>query len=250
MDEQRIPFHDPSQFPHLGDVASQWMTIRDELFAGLPKAYSAYDSQDLTSPGTTWQKISLFAWGLEVPQNTEAFPKTAELVRTVPRLMQATFYILGGHSHILPHTGVTGLVLRAHIGISCPPSDCALRVADEVQSHENGKLMVFDDTFEHEAWNRSDQSRYVLHFDFFYDHVPPEKQQAVTKAIRQTVCRANPRRIPAFLVAGIKVDKEVAKWFAENNLTFSDDYLTPTERSAFNDWVASSTAGMELAEWR
>ena len=250
MSEQRLPFHDPSQFPHLLHVASQWKTIRDELSAGLPKAYIAYDSQDITTPETTWQKISLFAWGLEVPQNMTAFPKTAELVRTVPRLMQATFYMLGGHSHILPHTGVTSLVLRAHIGISCPPSDCALRVDNQVESHEDGKLMVFDDMFEHEAWNRTDQDRYVLHFDFFYDHVPPEKQQALTKSIRQAVCRANPRRVPDFLTAGIKLDKEVAKWFAENNLTFSDDSLTSIERSAFNNWVESSTAGMELASFK
>jgi aspartyl/asparaginyl beta-hydroxylase (cupin superfamily) len=46
------------------------------------------------------------------------------------------------------------------------PPDCALRVGDETKSWMAGKCWVFDDTQEHEAWNRSDGIRTILMIDF------------------------------------------------------------------------------------
>jgi beta-hydroxylase len=39
-----------------------------------------------------------------------------------------------------------------------------MRVSDQVTSWEEGRLLVFDETHEHEVWNDTDQNRVVLLF--------------------------------------------------------------------------------------
>ncbi len=42
---------------------------------------------------------------------------------------------------------------------------CAIRVGSEIRHWEEGRVMIFDDVFEHEAWNRTDGTRAVLLID-------------------------------------------------------------------------------------
>eukprot|EP00028_Trichosphaerium_sp_Am-I-7-wt_P004465 CAMPEP_0168534258 /NCGR_PEP_ID=MMETSP0405-20121227/17756_1 /TAXON_ID=498012 /ORGANISM="Trichosphaerium sp, Strain Am-I-7 wt" /LENGTH=153 /DNA_ID=CAMNT_0008560857 /DNA_START=218 /DNA_END=679 /DNA_ORIENTATION=+ len=81
------------------------------------------------------------------------------------------FSVLAPKSHIKPHVGYyqySEKILRAHLGVVVPDG-CALKVNQEIQGWEEGKCMVFDDTFTHEAWNKSDKTRAVLMVDFMYD---------------------------------------------------------------------------------
>ena len=85
-----------------------------------------------------------------------------------PGMMTAGFSRLAATSHIKPHEGYAGYAghfLRAHLGLQVPP-DCEIRVGDEIRGWTPGGLMVFDDSTEHEAWNRSDATRVVLLLDF------------------------------------------------------------------------------------
>lgn len=59
--------------------------------------------------------------------------------------------------------------MRVHLGVVVPEG-CTLMVNGQEKRWEEGKVMVFDDTFRHEAWNPSfDQERIVLMFDINYD---------------------------------------------------------------------------------
>ncbi len=49
-----------------------------------------------------------------------------------------------------------------HLGMVIPQGDLALRVGGETRGWEEGKIVLFDDSFGHEAWNNSDQDRYIL----------------------------------------------------------------------------------------
>src|SRR3546814_3323729 len=84
---------------------------------------------------------------------------------TVPgRAPVAFFSALKPGTHIPPHNGATNTRLTVHMPLVIPP-DCALRVGDETRIWEPGKLLMFDDTIRHEAWNYSDRLREVM---FFY----------------------------------------------------------------------------------
>jgi beta-hydroxylase len=78
------------------------------------------------------------------------------------------FSILSPGKHIPPHGGPYKGVLRYHLGLIVPgvPGSCRIRVGNDVRPWAEGKSLVFDDTFEHEAWNDSDGTRVVLFVDF------------------------------------------------------------------------------------
>jgi aspartyl/asparaginyl beta-hydroxylase (cupin superfamily) len=47
------------------------------------------------------------------------------------------------------------------------PPNCSFRVGGETREWVPGRAWVFDDTIEHEAWNRSDAPRAILIFDIW-----------------------------------------------------------------------------------
>ncbi len=75
----------------------------------------------------------------------------------------AFFSALKPGTHIPPHNGATNTRLTVHLPLIIPP-DCALRVGEQTHVWEPGKLVLFDDTIRHEAWNNSSQLRVVLIF--------------------------------------------------------------------------------------
>ena len=47
------------------------------------------------------------------------------------------------------------------------PENCHLRVGNDVRDVVAGKVMIFDDSIEHEAWNDSAETRVVLLFEIW-----------------------------------------------------------------------------------
>jgi aspartyl/asparaginyl beta-hydroxylase (cupin superfamily) len=98
-------------------------------------------------------------------------PKTAALIESIPGMATAMFSCLQPRTHIKPHIGYqqySERILRCHLGIVVPKG-CFLKVNWEDRTWEEGKCLVFDDTFRHEAWNSDPEHvRIVLMIDFFY----------------------------------------------------------------------------------
>lgn len=95
---------------------------------------------------------------------------------------ECLFSILGAGSEIQRHTGVTNTRVVTHLPLIVPP-DCALRVAGETHQWEPGRCISFDDTFEHEAWNRSTETRVVLLFDTWNPHLDEAERDAVSQLV-------------------------------------------------------------------
>ena len=92
---------------------------------------------------------------------------------------EVLFSVLAPGTHIRPHCGTTNLRLTAHLGLVVPPSEssesvstgrCAIRVADRWHEWKPGKVLIFDDSYEHEVRNDSDQVRVVLLIRFWHPH--------------------------------------------------------------------------------
>jgi beta-hydroxylase len=231
-------FYEPSEFPFLWPLRADWKAIREEVAASLDRAVVFPDPQsNLLTPGSRWFKYELNAWGLPVRKNLALLPRTAALLEQVPRVMQAAVYILGPQSHITPHVGYCDRVLRSHLGLRCPPG-CALRVADEVRAEGDGVLLVFDDTNEHEAWNRHEsEERLVLHIDFVRPELPAG--DAWWKDLRLQIAREFPQMIPFCVDAGMDVDAEIREDFRAGRLPMPRREDSPAERwAAFEGWLA------------
>jgi aspartyl/asparaginyl beta-hydroxylase (cupin superfamily) len=52
-------------------------------------------------------------------------------------------------------------------------------VGDQVHHWEEGKCIVFDDTFEHEVWNRTDEERLVLLIDLWHPDLTQLERDAL-----------------------------------------------------------------------
>jgi len=159
-------FLNPGEHPFVAGLEANWRLVRQELdrlqgddFKHWPERF-LYEGR--------WDVFVLYAFGEKLENNCALCPETARLVAAIPGMTTAGFSMLVGGAHIKPHVGYTDEVLRCHLGLLVPPG-CSLRVGDEERAWEEGKCMVFDDTIEHEAWNRSDETRVVLLIDFKRD---------------------------------------------------------------------------------
>ncbi len=69
---------------------------------------------------------------------------------------------------IAPHYGATNLKLRLHFPLFIP-NEAYLQVAGDARPWEEGKMIVFDDSYEHEAANLSKtEERVILLMDIWH----------------------------------------------------------------------------------
>lgn len=99
----------------------------------------------------------------------ERFPKTIELLKGIKSINFAAFSRLSPNSSLAPHKHNNPYCLIFHMGLIIPLGNtCGLKVGEETHLWTKpGDAVIFDDTFEHSAWNNSDEERIVLYVDFF-----------------------------------------------------------------------------------
>ena len=131
-----------------------------------------------------WSAFHLWKEGEQFDEACARAPETAALVESLPmcriegKAPNVFFSILKAGSHIPPHTGVTNVRSVAHLPLIVPEK-CAFRVGGETRSWAKGRAFVFDDTIEHEAWNRSERDRAVLIFDVWNPHLSDHEQAMI-----------------------------------------------------------------------
>jgi ornithine lipid ester-linked acyl 2-hydroxylase len=153
-------------FPFTAMLEQHWQVIRDEVVRLQDGAFLDWPEKHLYEKG--WSVFGLYGWGLKLDKNCALCPETTRLVEQIPDLVTASFSQMKPNTHLVPHNGYPEGVLRCHLGLIVPPH-CGIRVGDETRTWNEGKCMVFDDTTEHEAWNKSDRERIVLIMDFKSD---------------------------------------------------------------------------------
>jgi aspartyl/asparaginyl beta-hydroxylase (cupin superfamily) len=99
-----------------------------------------------------------------------------DIPRAGPSIM---FSLLKPGTRIPAHTGTHNTRLICHLPLIVPP-DCGFRVGNETRQWEVGKLIIFDDTIEHEAWNDSAEERVVLIFEVWRPELSEQEKREVT----------------------------------------------------------------------
>ena len=194
-----VEFFDRQDFPWLDAVEAATDDIRAELTDVLVsdreglEPYIAYPSG---VPLDQWKELNksrrwsaYFLWNQGVAQEAHLArcPRTAQVLKGAPQCEVANrgptafFSVLDAGTHIPPHTGVTNTRVIVHLPLIVPP-DCAFRVGGETREWVPGKAFVFDDTIEHEAWNRSDTPRAVLIFDIWNPFLSEAERELVRAA--------------------------------------------------------------------
>jgi aspartyl/asparaginyl beta-hydroxylase (cupin superfamily) len=107
----------------------------------------------------------------------EVMAKTP-LATVTNRSPSVLFSLLRPGARIPPHTGLVNTRLICHLPLIVPP-DCGFRVGNDTRTPVEGKAWVFDDTIEHEAWNRSGQTRVILLFETWRPELSVEERAFV-----------------------------------------------------------------------
>jgi ornithine lipid ester-linked acyl 2-hydroxylase len=166
------PYFSSDFFPWIPDLEAQWKTIRQELDVLLEQVDRLPNFQDISrdqydiTQDSLWKTYFFCAYGVKAKNNCQQCPETDRILATIPGINLAFFSILLPHKQIPVHRGPYKGVIRLHLPLKVPhPDQCGIRVGDEVRHWEEGKVMLFDDTYPHEAWNHSDEIRVVLFVD-------------------------------------------------------------------------------------
>jgi aspartate beta-hydroxylase len=179
---QACAIHDPRAIGWTALLEQAYPQIRPELLAMIRQAGLRPHPQNFVGKGS-WNVEYFYLQGEEQHEAHRLCPNTsAVLKRCMPMgpSQQVFCSVLGGYSHIAPHCGPINTRLVCHLGLIVPP-DCALRVGSEVATWQEGKCLVFDDSFEHEAWNNGDSERIVLLIQFWH----PELTEAEVWALKE-----------------------------------------------------------------
>ena len=192
----QIQFYEREDFPWVEAVEAATGAMREELEAalkedGLWKPYyrsrqdrPSYDFHGLLD-NPAWSTLYLWENGGPVEKNVARCPRTFAALTEVPlprittRAPSILFSLLKPGARIAAHNGMINTRLICHLPLIVPPG-CGFRVGNEIREWEVGKLLIFDDTIEHEAWNDGKEDRVVLIFDVWRPELTADERRAVT----------------------------------------------------------------------
>ncbi len=169
------PVFSNATFPWAAEIEREWPLIRAELDRVLLRQEELPGFHELSADVRTistdraWKTFFLTGYGLSSENNIRQCPETWRIVRKIPGLKTAMFSIFEPGKHLPAHRGPYNGVLRLHLGLIVPEARdgaLAIRVDQQVCHWQEGKALIFDDAYEHEAWNHTDRTRVVLFVDF------------------------------------------------------------------------------------
>jgi aspartate beta-hydroxylase len=193
----QIQFYERERFPWLDAVEAATVEIRSELLDVMTQGNTAFEPYVQPVPGRPrrdlqgleanpdWSAFYMWKDGEIVLDHANRCPKTLAALAEAPQVWvrnrspSVLFSLLRAGAHIPPHSGLTNTRLICHLPLIVPP-DCAFRVGNETRTPVEGRAWVFDDTIEHEAWNRSDRHRVILLFEIWRPELSEEERGFVT----------------------------------------------------------------------
>lgn len=190
----QVQYFDPAEFAWAGAVEAATDVIRDELRAMLAsqrEGFLPYIRSEANQPRDhplldrlDWSALFFCENGRRFEEVIAGCPRTWEVMQQLPLPMidragpSIMFSLLKPGTRIPAHTGTHNTRLICHLPLIVPP-DCGFRVGNETRQWEVGKLIIFDDTIEHEAWNDSAEERVVLIFDVWRPELSAQEQSEV-----------------------------------------------------------------------
>jgi aspartyl/asparaginyl beta-hydroxylase (cupin superfamily) len=183
---RHAPFHDPAEHPAVAILEREFAAIRAEALA-LDQADEFDYSRAArgTLGDRSWTLYPFHHMGVEVERLAGRCPRTLAILDVLPRAClgyvwgDSLFSAMKGGASLPPHCSVDNLRLRLHLGLVVPEG-CGIRVAAETREWREGSCLAFEDSFEHEVWNRSTRRRVVLIVDLWH----PDLTELEIRALR------------------------------------------------------------------
>jgi aspartate beta-hydroxylase len=192
----QIQFYQRAAVPFLDGVEAAFDDIRAELLDLMQQGdeFTPYVEPQANRPtvrdmagmldNPNWGAFYLWKNGERVAENADRCPRTLAALEDVPltrikgRAPSILFSLLRPRTRIPPHNGFINARLICHLPLIVP-GGCGLRVGNESREVVAGKAWAFDDSFEHEAWNDSDEPRVILLFEVWRPELSELERQSI-----------------------------------------------------------------------
>jgi len=191
-----LAWHSPADFAPCRVLMQHYEIIKQEALELLKvdareakntstSTFCSYLSSALASGD--WADVGLYYNAMRNNKNAPRAPKTSSLLSDDAALRRdatscpfgsAYFSLLRPGTALKPHCGPTNARLRAHLGLVVPDGDICIRCGNEPpRTWREGEVLLFDDSFEHEVWNRTDQPRLVLIVDLWHPQLDTDAKR-------------------------------------------------------------------------
>ncbi|XP_074981287.1 aspartyl/asparaginyl beta-hydroxylase isoform X12 [Caretta caretta] len=166
-------------------LEKNWKLIRDEGLSVMDKGKGLFlpEDENLREKGD-WSQFTLWQQGRKNENACKGVPKTCAFLERFPeatgcRRGQIKYSVMHPGTHVWPHTGPTNCRLRMHLGLVIPKEGCRIRCAKENRTWEEGKVLIFDDSFEHEVWQDADSYRLIFIVDVWHPELTPQQRRTL-----------------------------------------------------------------------
>lgn len=220
------PWFEPESFEWAADLQAAAPELAREVAEaldidadGLPYIgeHEASETWRSLAGRTDWSALHFWNDSLPNERALARFPKMRAALERLPLVtargapVEAFLSILKPRTRIPPHFGNANHRLTVHLPLIVP-AGCGVEVGGEARETQVGRLMIFDDSYEHSAWNDSDTARIVLIFEIWHPALSPAERVAVDNMLSRYNLLAQRRH--ARLASGApmpeKVEAEVA----------------------------------------
>ncbi|XP_053715083.1 aspartyl/asparaginyl beta-hydroxylase isoform X7 [Synchiropus splendidus] len=191
------------------DLERNWKTVRDEGLAVMDHNTGLFqpEQENLRERGE-WGQYTLWQQGRRVSNTCQKVPKTCALMEKYPESTgckrgQVKFSVMQPGTHVWPHTGPTNCRLRMHLGLVVPKTGTRIRCINQtrwdplssllsilthhhhlccphLRGWEEGKVLIFDDSFEHEVWQEAETLRLIFIVDVWHPELSPQQRQTLS----------------------------------------------------------------------
>jgi len=230
-------FWDTSLFPWVKTLEDNYAIIKKEMLEN-KQHFQPYriiennkylkiggvDYCDSMSKKPGWMMLYLWHNG-PVTMNLQQCPKTAQLLQAIP-YFRATFLCifsaLSQKTNIRKHFGPTNAVLRCHLAVYVPePEKSTITVGGETRHWEEGKAMIFDDSYEHFVTYQSDFTRVVLSFDIWHPDWLPEEVETLNRTDTNLLVKFAP-------VPGSFINRMQTAFHEDKNVALDTTWFIPS----------------------
>lgn len=169
-----LPLSPSHLFPWIAELQKYVPAIRAEAAAimrhreAIPPFRDFAPGHERIVEANDWRSFFFWGYGYPVPENLARCPDTARAVAKIPGLISAIYSIVPPGAHIKRHRGVNKSIMTMHMGLMVPrdAENCWIEAGDMRSVWQEGEAFVLDDTWPHEVWNNTDETRVILLVQF------------------------------------------------------------------------------------
>lgn len=171
------PWHDKTDYLFIAKLEKGVGKIKQELLYNLEHRKHLFTEEtENLHVGGEWTELRIKSSGFGLTKHTEYFPDTMKVIANCGQeFVSIKFSAIQPGTHIRTHTGPSNERLRLHLTL-IHTGGARIRVGTEWRTWQEGKAIIFDDSWEHEVIHTGDDARVVLIMDIWHPELPPESR--------------------------------------------------------------------------